>query len=187
MNRIKNQYIVLCLIALLALGLWLYNAELYGDVFRLMLIPLGLWWLSQKQYRLMAYFVCVVAVILGIAFVCKLTFTYIASHYGDLQSVQDIKEIAKRPINGEFKGFPSGHTTAAFTAAALMWYFMGKQWGILAFILALFVGYSRIISLWHTPMQVCAGAFLGFVGSLALIMLLNKIDKTCKKDYNPRP
>ena len=181
MNRfIKSNIqhnLVICLIGIFALGLWLYDKVVYGDVFRLMLVALGLFWFIQKQFQHLKYLIIVAIVILGIAFACKLLFAYLAHHYGDIDWLQGILEIAKRPINGKFKGFPSGHTTAAFTTSALMWHFMGKKWGIFAFILACFVGYSRILSLWHTPLQVLAGAILGFIGSLILIYCIDKYFK----------
>ncbi|MCH5313461.1 MAG: phosphatase PAP2 family protein [Helicobacter sp.] len=180
-RHICFESLILGIGAVIAVLLWLYNPQVYGNVFRFMLIPLGLFWLIQKQFQPLRYFICVVVVILGIAFGIKMLCAFLASHYEDILWLQDILEIAKRPINGEFKGFPSGHSTAAFSAAALMWYFMGNKWGIFAFILACFVGYSRILSLWHTPTQVFAGAILGFVGSFAVILLLSYIDKTREK------
>ncbi|RDU60031.1 phosphatase PAP2 family protein [Helicobacter marmotae] len=176
----KLPYMIL--IALLAVCLWFYDVQLYGDVFRLMLIPLGLYWLFTKQLLCLKYFICVSVIILGIAFGCKLAFVYIASHYGSLEWAQHIIEIAKRPINGEFRGFPSGHSSAAFAACALMWRFLGREWGIFSLILAIFVGYSRILSQWHTPTQVIAGAMLGFVGSFIVMLILDYIDKRYKKD-----
>ena len=49
-------------------------------------------------------------------------------------------------------------------------------------ILAGFVGYSRILNLWHTPLQVCAGAILGFFGTLLVLKAVNKyLDKHSRK------
>lgn len=184
-SNMQHNFIIF-VIGVFALGLWLYDKEIYGDVFRFMLIALGLFWFIQKQFQPLKYLIIIAIVILGIAFTSKLLFAYLAHHYGDIEWLQNILEIAKRPINGEFKGFPSGHTTAAFIASALMWHFIGKKWGIFTFILACFVGYSRILSLWHTPLQVLAGAILGFIGSFILIYYIDKyfkkcIDKWCEK------
>ena len=173
----KASNLAMCLISVCALILWLYEPKLYSDVFRFMLFPLGLVWLLQKRYVLLKYFIVITAVILGIAFACKYTFFYMANYFMDNVWVENIAHIAKRPINGEFKGFPSGHTTAAFIAAAFAWQYMSKKWGIFFIFLAFMVGYARIISLWHTPIQVCAGALLGFVGSLVFISFINKKPK----------
>ncbi|MCX2716643.1 phosphatase PAP2 family protein [Helicobacter sp. MIT 21-1697] len=170
----KVNLAAMCIIAVCAVGLWLYEPRLYSDVFRLMLLPLGLLWLVQKRYTLLKHFIFISVVILGIAFMCKYTFSFMANHYADSLWVEHIIQIAKRPINGEFKGFPSGHTTAAFIAAAFALRYMGKKWGIFVIVLASMVGYARVLSLWHTPTQVCAGAIFGFIGSLVLIHFINK-------------
>lgn len=177
-------YIIVLCIAILALGLWFYDSELYGDIFRFMAIPLGILWLYQKRYIALKYYVCTAVIILGITFICKLSFAYIAAHYGDVSWLQNIIEIAKRPINGEFKGFPSGHTSAAFMTSALVWRFIDRKSGVFVLLLAIFVGYSRIIHLWHTPTQVIAGAILGFIGSFAVFALIDFIDKHRQKHYN---
>ncbi len=176
-----DKKIIMCIIGISAIMLWLYDKELYGDAFRLMLIPLGALWLIKRDFTKLKCLILVAGIILFTAF------SYMANHYADIPVVQDFVDIAKRPINGEFKGFPSGHTTAAFTAAAFMWHFLGKQWGLFGVILAIFVGYSRTIGLWHTHTQVIAGAILGFFGSIILIVLTNKLTKNTKKDYNRQP
>lgn len=58
--------------------------------------------------------------------------------------------------------FPSGHTNTAFSAAALLALAFGG-WYWLAFIPALLVGYSRVYLGVHFPVDVAAGAFLGFI------------------------
>lgn len=66
---------------------------------------------------------------------------------------------ALRPT-GETGGFPSGHTTHAFAMAFfLTTYFPRLGW--LWYSCALLISWSRVESLWHTPLQVMAGVFLG--------------------------
>ena len=181
-NQAIRQILYIGLIGAFALGLWLYNNELYGDVFRFMLIPLGIIWLIQKQFVPLRALLVSCAIIFGITFGLKFSFNYAAHTFMDSAWIMDFVEIARRPINGEFKGFPSGHTASAFIAAALAWRYLGVRWGVYLIILAGFVGYSRILNLWHTPLQVCAGAILGFFGTLLVLKAVNKyLDKHSKK------
>lgn len=169
------QNIALLFIAVLSAGLWLYSnrtIELYGDIFRLMIIPLIGVWILQRQYAKLKELIYVSVGILTIAFVLKFGFSYLASHY--YESLYWILDIAQRPINGKFNGFPSGHTTIAFIAAFFVWKYGEKKWSILVGILAILVGLSRIISTWHTPLQVCAGAILGFAGSMLLLKIMQR-------------
>ena len=168
-NQEIRQLAYFGLITAAALGLWLYNHELYGDVFRLMLIPLGVIWLLQRRFVPLKGLVISCVVIFGITFGLKIAFNYAAHTFADSAWIMEIVEIAKRPINGEFKGFPSGHTASAFIAAALAWRYLGVRWGVYLIVLAGFVGYSRILNLWHTPLQVCVGGILGFFGTLLVL------------------
>lgn len=181
-NQAIRQILYIGLIGAFALSLWLYNNELYGDVFRFMLIPLGAMWLIQKRFIPLRALLVSCVIIFGIAFGLKLSFNYAAHTFMDSAWVMKVVEIARRPINGEFKGFPSGHTASAFIAAALAWQYLGVRWGVYLIVLAGFVGYSRILNLWHTPLQVCAGAILGFFGTLLVLKAVNKyLDKHSRK------
>jgi len=64
-------------------------------------------------------------------------------------------------------GFPSGHTTTAFTVATVLT-LMFPRFGVLFYLLALLVGLSRIGVLYHYPSDVVAGAMLGTVLTLWL-------------------
>ncbi len=64
-------------------------------------------------------------------------------------------------------GFPSGHTTTAFTVATVLALFY-PRYVLLWYAGALLVGLSRIGVLYHYPSDVVAGAMLGTVLTLAL-------------------
>ena len=66
----------------------------------------------------------------------------------------------KRP-NGGGWSFPSGHTSWAFSNAAFIHKRYGNRFGLPAFILASFVGWSRVESKNHYWNDVVWGAFLG--------------------------
>lgn len=63
--------------------------------------------------------------------------------------------------NPEFS-FPSGHTSASF-AAAWMLYMNKKRLGIYAMVLAILIGLSRLYLFMHYPTDVIAGAVVGIL------------------------
>ncbi|WP_299576814.1 phosphatase PAP2 family protein [uncultured Sunxiuqinia sp.] len=70
--------------------------------------------------------------------------------------------------------FPSGHTMTIFAAMSLMAYFAGKRWiGLLFFVLALSIGFSRIYLLQHFFLDVYVGSFVGVICTVLALMLLN--------------
>jgi membrane-associated phospholipid phosphatase len=70
-----------------------------------------------------------------------------------------------RPNNPwNFKSFPSGHTASSFVGASFIQRRYGWEYGKFAYVLAAFVGYSRIESQNHDFWDVLAGAAIG-VGS----------------------
>ena len=70
----------------------------------------------------------------------------------------------KRP-NGGSLSFPSGHTSAAFSGASFMQKRYGWKYGILAYMAASFVGWSRVETDNHYWEDVLAGAAIGTISS----------------------
>jgi len=70
----------------------------------------------------------------------------------------------KRPFNNGERAFPSGHTSTTFQSAAFIQQRYGWNYGIPAYILAGYTGYSRINAQKHDGWDVLAGALVG-VGS----------------------
>lgn len=66
-----------------------------------------------------------------------------------------------RPDGSNNYSFPSGHTTCAFTGAAFIQRRYGWKYGVPSYILASFVGYSRIQAQKHDGWDVLAGATIG--------------------------
>ena len=60
--------------------------------------------------------------------------------------------------------FPSRHTDIAFAFAQSV-FFADKKLGIVAFVIAVLVGFSRIFVGVHYPVDVFAGAILGITGA----------------------
>ncbi len=71
----------------------------------------------------------------------------------------------KRP-NGHAHSFPSGHTSDAAFGAAFLQRRYGWWYGVPAFMLTGFVGWSRVESGEHFAEDVIAGAGIGIVSSL---------------------
>ena len=76
---------------------------------------------------------------------------------------QSLKRIVQkpRPDGSNNYSFPSGHTTSAFSGAAFIERRYGWKYGIPAYALASFVGYSRIQANKHDGFDVLAGAAIG--------------------------
>ncbi|MBU1311299.1 MAG: phosphatase PAP2 family protein [Gammaproteobacteria bacterium] len=70
-----------------------------------------------------------------------------------------------RPDGSDNDAFPSGHTSMAFQAAAFMQRRYGWQYGVPAYALATYVGYSRVNNDHHDSRDVLAGALIGIAAS----------------------
>lgn len=67
---------------------------------------------------------------------------------------------SRRP-NGKPHSFPSGHAAITFSSAEFMYQRYGWKYGVPAYVLASFVGYSRIRAHEHYFRDAAAGAALG--------------------------
>lgn len=89
---------------------------------------------------------------------------------------QDVDILIKHP--GGFS-FPSGHTYLSFAAATVI-YFINKKLGILAFIFAAVMGFSRMYLFVHFPSDVVVGALLGVVVALFSIYIYKALQNKGK-------
>lgn len=78
-----------------------------------------------------------------------------------------LKEITnkERPNGNDLKSFPSGHTSATFQAAAYLQKRYGWSYGVPAYLVASYTGYSRVYAQKHFVEDVVAGAALGVLSS----------------------
>lgn len=171
---------ILCfgIITTMAMVLCILDFKLYGDIFRFMGLFILIFLLLKRDFAKAKELVCVLIIVLGFSYCIKMIIVILANY--DMLSSSAL-EFAMRPINGIPSGFPSGHTTFAFISAAFAYCYFDYKWKVLFFILAIMVGISRIISLWHTPLQVFFGFLIGFLFSVFLLksaklkILCNKI------------
>lgn len=63
--------------------------------------------------------------------------------------------------------FPSGHTMDAFLSSTIL-YCYNKKYGAIAFLIAFFMGLSRIYLFVHYPSDVLAGAVFGILVGLLI-------------------
>lgn len=73
--------------------------------------------------------------------------------------------------------FPSGHTATAFVIATTMSYYTRRRNDVILFILAIFVGLSRIYLQAHYLTDVLAGAMIGVIASV----IIRKYEKVLLK------
>lgn len=72
--------------------------------------------------------------------------------------------------------FPSGHTVAAFAVAPVV-LFYHKKWGIVAYVLAFLMAFSRLYLFVHFPTDILGGVVLGSFNAFLGILITNKIYK----------
>ncbi len=171
MNKnIKNDILVFVVVLIPAFSLFCYNVELYGDIFQFLALYLGLFVLIyERNFKR--------AIMLIIASIFVVCFVYAIKKGFVLLALNDAIEYAKislRPKTNDYDGFPSGHTAAAFIAVGYAIHFYSKKWVILLTLIAIFVPQSRVITLWHTPLQVLAGGLFGLFITYFVILLLKK-------------
>jgi len=82
---------------------------------------------------------------------------------GTMIITQGLKEAfpSRRPDGSDNKSFPSGHTSASFAAAATLHNRYGWEAGLPAYVVASFVGLSRVEAKKHRVGDVLVGAAIG--------------------------
>lgn len=79
--------------------------------------------------------------------------------------------------------FPSGHTTGAFSLFCFLAMLLPKGyrvWGIVFFLLALMVAYSRLYLAAHFLYDVYYGSLIGGAGSLLIFAIMNQFKSKFK-------
>jgi membrane-associated phospholipid phosphatase len=69
----------------------------------------------------------------------------------------------RRPDSSDYESFPSGHTSITSTTSEFLWRRYGWEYGLTAYSLTAFTGYSRMKAKKHYIHDVLAGAAIGFI------------------------
>lgn len=91
------------------------------------------------------------------------TWQFVKAYGSSFVMEQALKHIVQkpRPDGSDNLSFPSGHTTSAFSGAAFIQRKYGWKYGIPSYVLASYVGYTRIQAKKHDGWDVLAGATIG--------------------------
>jgi len=93
----------------------------------------------------------------------KPTWQFVKTYCSTLILTEGLKHIVlkPRPDGSDNFSFPSGHTSSAFSGAGFIQKRYGWKYGIPAYILASYVGYTRIQAKKHDGWDVLGGACIG--------------------------
>ena len=85
------------------------------------------------------------------------------------------KEIVPLLTSGDPNSFPSGHTSAAFSAGVVWLKILPWRWArAAAIIVAVLMGFSRLYVGVHYPTDVLAGAVLGSLYAALVLFLARR-------------
>lgn len=162
--------VVMPVITILGEGGWLW-------------IVLAVLFLFMKKYRktgvTMAFALIVMLIINDLilknvfARVRPFNFTEFADLYAAFPIGADGRPDLLASLPSSFS-FPSGHTSSSFAAATAI--LLNKKWkvGIPAFVLAIFIGFSRNYLMVHYPTDVLFGALFGVLYAVLAYFLIAK-------------
>ncbi|MFZ4106344.1 phosphatase PAP2 family protein [Flavobacterium sp.] len=104
------------------------------------------------------------------------TWQFIKSYGTGLILTQALKRLVleKRPDGSDNYSFPSGHTTSSFSGAAFIQQRYGWKYGLPSYVLASYVGYTRVQAHKHYPWDVLGGAIIGIGTSYLFIKPYSK-------------
>ncbi|MGX3010179.1 phosphatase PAP2 family protein [Helicobacter sp. 23-1044] len=170
-SKIENIAQIVAFIALIltAIALIAWDFKIYGDIFRFILpILCAFAPFYERDFEKLKELIFAILISSLVVYVAKFGISYMVANY----DVAEILSFARRPINGKYTGFPSGHTQGAFIAVAFAFVYFHLRWKILLFCLATLVGISRIYSEYHTILQMICGGIIGFFVSYFVIKFL---------------
>ena len=95
---------------------------------------------------------------------------FLKSYAVTLITVHSLKRLIDKPRpNGGHYSFPSGHTASSFAGAAFLQRRYGWKIGIPAYLVASYVGYTRIKARKHDIYDVIGGASIAIASNLLFV------------------
>lgn len=172
----KSEIPFIIVVLLVACLIFVYDVELYGDVFQFLALYLGIIILVfERNVKRVIMLGITAFCVICIVYAIKGGFVWLATHNVEYAQISLRPYAFDREYNAKYyNGFPSGHTAAAFIAVGFAMRCYSKKWVILLALLALFVPPSRVLTMWHTTLQVIAGGILSLLISYSVVYLLQK-------------
>lgn len=173
-QKLENSFIIVVL--LVACIIFLYDVELYGDIFQFLALYLGVFILLYERNIKRIVVLCIAAFcVLFVVYAIKGGFVWLASYNADYAQISLRPYAFSREHNVKYyNGFPSGHTAGAFIAVGFAMRYYSKKWVAFLALLALFVPPSRVITMWHTTLQVVAGGIFSLFITYGVVYALQK-------------
>lgn len=172
----KLEFLFIIVVLLVACLVFVFDVELYGDIFQFLALYLAVVILlfERNLKRVLMLAICALCVVCFV-YAIKGGFVWLATHNVEYAKISLRPYAFNKEHNiKDYNGFPSGHTAAAFMAVGFALRCYSKKWITLLALLALLVPPSRVLTMWHTTLQVIAGGFFGLFISYSVVCLLQK-------------
>lgn len=137
-------------------------------------IILSLFLIIPKKTRRIGI-MCLVALIISLLF-NNIIIKNIIKRSRPFHQITDLRNL----VNAKGYSFPSGHTSSSFACATVMFGNLPKKYGIVMIMLAALIGFSRIYTGVHYPLDVLGGIVTGLLSSYISQHIINRI---CFKVY----
>ena len=141
-----------------------------GDISTIWLIVAVIFLLIPKYRK---YGILIVLAILLAAFTGEVVLKNLVERVRPCNMNTAFPMLIPRPTDFSF---PSGHTSASFAAATIIWK-AKRKFGIFALLLASLIAFSRLYLYVHYPTDILAGMVLGLLCGLTVIAVIEFIDR----------